>query len=113
MATRNQANALQSTQASWEIAENATMRLPRRETSSVVRVERGTVLVTQEGDLEDHLLAAGDEVVLDGGGLAVAWAFTDASVTVRNSASPATLRRPGRRVALRVRAPATTIVGVM
>jgi hypothetical protein len=104
---------MQNTRGTWDIAENATMRLPRRETSSVVRVERGTVLVTQEGDLEDHLLAAGDEVVIDSVGLAVAWAFTDASLTMRESALPSKLRRPKRRLAHRVRAPAMAMEGIM
>jgi hypothetical protein len=113
MATRNQANAMQTGEAAWEIAENATMRLPRRGASTVVRVDRGTVLVTQEGDLEDHLLAEGDEVVIDGAGLAVAWAFSAAAVSVRESAVPSKLRRPARRAAGNVRAPAMAMVGVM
>ena len=48
----------------WELAENQTMRLPRRRVATVVRVERGTVLVTQQGDYEDHVLEQGDELVV-------------------------------------------------
>jgi DUF2917 family protein len=65
----------------WKVLENATLRLPT-EIGIVVRVERGTVLVTQEGDLEDHVLEPGDELVLSRPGLAVAWAFTDAALSV-------------------------------
>ncbi len=75
-----------STAGAWELAENTAMRLPGGSFATMVRVERGTVLVTQEGDLEDHVLEAGDEFVLHPFGLAVAWAFTDAAVSVRRAA---------------------------
>jgi len=65
------------------------MRLPRGRFGTVVRVEHGSVLVTREGDPEDHVLGAGDEIVLPAAGLAVAWAFTDAAVSVREAASTA------------------------
>ena len=74
-----------------DLAENATMRLPRGRFATIVRVERGTVLVTREGDLEDHVLEAGDELVLPAGGLAVAWAFTDAAVSARRPPWPTPL----------------------
>jgi hypothetical protein len=70
----------------WKLAGNATLRLPRTGKAMVVRVGRGTVLVTQEGDLEDHVLERGDELVLPCGGLAVVWAFTDAAISVGNAA---------------------------
>jgi hypothetical protein len=66
----------------WDLPENATLRLPAG-SGSVVRVERGTVLVTQQGDLDDHVLEPGDELVLSRAGLAVAWAFTDAVLSIR------------------------------
>jgi DUF2917 family protein len=57
-----------------------TLRLPRG-LELVVRVEHGTVLVTQEGDPDDHVLEAGDALVVPAGGLAVAWAFADARLS--------------------------------
>jgi hypothetical protein len=68
----------------WDLRENATLRLPAG-IGSVVRVERGTVLVTQEGDLDDHVLERGDELVVSRGGLAVAWAFTDAVLSIHST----------------------------
>jgi hypothetical protein len=68
----------------WDLAENATLRLPAN-IGIVVRVERGTVLVTQEGDLDDHVLERGDELVLSRPGLAVAWAFTDAAISIHSA----------------------------
>lgn len=65
------------------LAENQAMRLPRRRTATVVRAERGTVLVTRRGDREDHVLEPGDELVLPRGGLAVAWAFSAATISIR------------------------------
>lgn len=67
----------------FELAENQAMRLPRRRTATVVRAERGTVLVTRRGDREDHVLEPGDELVLPRGGLAVAWAFSAATISIR------------------------------
>lgn len=64
-----------------ELEKDATFRLPR--TGALVRVEQGTVLVTREGDRDDHVLEPGDELVVKPGGLGVAWAFTDAVVSVR------------------------------
>jgi hypothetical protein len=65
----------------WVLQENATLRLPAGD-GVVVRVERGTVLVTQEGDLDDHVLEPGDELVLSCSGRAVAWAFTGAALSI-------------------------------
>lgn len=66
----------------FALRENEARRLPLG-VMVYVRVERGTVLVTQEGDLEDHVLEQGGELLVPAGGLAVAWAFTDARVSVR------------------------------
>ncbi len=82
------------------LAQNATLRLPRGRFGTVVRVDEGSAVVTQEGDREDHVLVAGDELLLPAGGLAVAWALTRAAISVRE-APPTALRlaearfRPG------------------
>jgi len=89
-----------STGGTWELAENATMRLPRGRLAVVVRAERGMVLITQEGDPEDHVLEPGDEIVLPVGGLAAAWAFTEAAISVRSTALiGSNLQPPARLVA--------------
>lgn len=99
MATRTRTTALSSFGETCELAEGATMRLPRGRFAIAVRVQRGTVLVTQEGDLEDHVLEPGDELVLDVGGLAVAWAFTDAAISVRSVVPSGSRLQPPVRLA--------------
>jgi hypothetical protein len=93
MTTKKRTNAVTGPFRTWELAENSTVRLSRGRSATVVRVARGTVLVTQRGDLEDHVLEPGDEVVLDGSGLAVAWAFTAAAISLREVANGSNPRR--------------------
>jgi len=69
----------------WELAQDSTLRLPPGRNGILARVERGTLLVTQAGDPEDHVLGPGDEVWLPRGGLAVAWALTPSVLAVRDS----------------------------
>ena len=80
--------------AAWDLAENEATRVSRS-VPVVLRVERGTVLVTQRGDYEDHVLEPGDEIYLPRGGLAVAWAFTEARISVREAAASAPSRLAG------------------
>ena len=80
----------------WDLAENAVMRVFRRGVALVVRVERGTVLVTRQADLEDHVLEPGDELFLPRGGLAVAWAFTEATISVREAVRTGETLEPSR-----------------
>lgn len=72
-------NATTSGEGTLELEDDATLRLPA---GSVVRVERGTVLVTLEGDPEDYVLERGHALAVPFDGLSVAWAFTDASVRI-------------------------------
>ncbi len=90
MQTTNETAAAGTRPVAWDLAENAAMRVSRRRAAVVVRVERGTVLVTRRGDVEDHVLEPGDELFLPRGRLAVAWAFTDATISVRELARVAT-----------------------
>jgi len=80
----------------WQLEENAAMRLSRPGVAVVVRVERGTVLVTQQGDVEDHVLEPEDELFLPRGGLAVAWALTGATISVREVIRTRTTSEPSR-----------------
>jgi Protein of unknown function (DUF2917) len=83
----------------WDLARDQTIRLPHGRHAALVRVERGTVLVTQEGDREDHVLEPGDDLVLDAHGVAVAWAFTDAVISLRALDGVATATRGALRLA--------------
>lgn len=73
----------------WHLTKDATARLPRGRLPILVRVARGTVLVTQEGEPEDHVLEAGDEAVFPPGGHVVAWALTDAAISTREAVGSA------------------------
>jgi Protein of unknown function (DUF2917) len=85
MQTRTNRTGIPGADDGWVLAENAVMPLPRGRCAKLVRVESGTVLITQEGDLEDHVLVSGDELLLHARGLAVAWAFTKAALSVRRA----------------------------
>ncbi len=69
--------------ATWELERDATLRLPRLGAETVVEVVRGTVLVTREGDLEDHVLDPGMTLPLGARGRVVAWALVPSTVRVR------------------------------
>jgi hypothetical protein len=85
MQTRTNTHGVPPADEAWVLPENAVMPLPRGRSAKVVRVESGTVMITQEGDLEDHVLVSGDEIRLHAHGLAVAWAFTKAALSVRKA----------------------------
>lgn len=65
-----------------ELAENATLRLHAGGEGIHLRAERGTVLVTREGDTDDHVLEAGQTLRVTGKGLVVAWALTPSVLRV-------------------------------
>jgi hypothetical protein len=84
MAKRRRLNSILG---AWELPEDAAMRLPPGR--AIVRVERGTVMVTREGDLDDHVLERGDELLLGAPGRTIAWAFTDAEISLRDATAVA------------------------
>lgn len=69
-----------------ELSQDATIRLPPGQRGLVVRVERGVLLVTQEGDLDDHVLEPTQELRIPRGGLAVGWALQPATVVIADGA---------------------------
>jgi hypothetical protein len=66
-----------------ELKRDATLALPRGASGVRVQVRSGTVLVTQAGDPEDHVLRTGEVLTLPPGGLVVAWALTPSTVSLR------------------------------
>ena len=66
-----------------ELGKDETSHLPWGRGKVSIQVERGLVLVTREGDPEDHVLGAGDEVVLPRRGRVVAWALEPTRARVR------------------------------
>ena len=82
----------------WDLVLDATVRIQPRRHGAILRAERGVVLVTQAGDPEDHVLAAGQELRVPRGGLVVAQAFEPSRLLVRDAAGPAPAgRRSWRR----------------
>ena len=73
---------------SWDLDRDGTMRIPRGAGATVIRVDRGVVLVTREGDLDDHVLEAGMELRVSGPGLVVAWALEPSTLRVREASAP-------------------------
>jgi len=70
--------------ASWTLAADETRRLEGgRAGPVVVRVQRGLLLVTREGDPEDHVLSAGQEAAFPARGRIAAWALEPAQASVR------------------------------
>jgi hypothetical protein len=72
----------------WVLGKNETSHLSRFRGPVAIRVESGLVLVTREGDPEDHLLGAGEGVVLPRRGKVAAWALEPARATVWRVINP-------------------------
>lgn len=72
-------------QGSWELERDRTAVLPGARGEVLLRVERGLLLVTREGDAEDHVLAAGQALVLPAPGKVVAWALEPARATFQDT----------------------------
>ncbi len=81
-----------------ELARDQTLRLPQRRGGVVLRVTSGCLLVTREGDLEDHVLVAGEELGLAGRGLAVAWALAPSAILIDDAPVAATRDAHAARV---------------
>jgi hypothetical protein len=71
-----------STHTRFTLHDNGTVRLLPRAEGLRLRAERGTFLVTQEGDPEDHVLRDRGEVRTGRRGLVVVWALSDGAFEV-------------------------------
>jgi len=67
-----------------DLATDATLRIPHGRGGTVVRVECGLLVVTREGDPEDHVLQPGMELRLPVSGRSVAWALAASRIQVRD-----------------------------
>jgi hypothetical protein len=81
-----------STKRSAAYTDGASQALPKDGTARIIRgrdvtvtVDSGVVLVTREGDLEDHVLEAGMELRLPRRGVAVAWALEPSTIRVHET----------------------------
>jgi hypothetical protein len=84
------------------LGQDQVLRLPDWPEGSRVRVEAGLVVVTREGDAQDHVLEAGAELPVPGRGLAVVWALEPSRIVVRRG----TMQDAGRCVLAASEAPA-------
>jgi hypothetical protein len=76
------------------LARDQVTRLPGWREGSSVRVAAGVVVVTREGDAEDHVLEAGARLLVPGRGLAVAWAMEPSTIEVRRGGTERAGERP-------------------
>jgi hypothetical protein len=90
---------VQSRQAeeSWCAGRDETRRLEQGRSGILVRVQAGCLLVTREGDPDDHVLGPGDALLVQGPGLAVAWALKPSRATLGGPGPGAA--RPAARLA--------------
>ncbi|HET9554544.1 MAG TPA: DUF2917 domain-containing protein [Anaeromyxobacteraceae bacterium] len=75
-----------------DLSADETAGLPARRGELLLRVERGLVVVTREGDLDDHVLRPGEALRLPPRGKVVIWALEPALVEARALGGV----RPGR-----------------
>lgn len=76
-----------------DLTADETLRIPHGRGGTVVRVERGLLVVTREGDPEDHVLQPGMELRLPASGRSVGWALAASRIQVRDG-QPAVGARP-------------------
>jgi DUF2917 family protein len=69
-----------------QLGKNETSALSASRGPVTIRVESGLFVVTCEGDPEDHVLRAGEALVLPPRGKVVAWALEPSRATVRAAA---------------------------
>jgi Protein of unknown function (DUF2917) len=87
MSTRSVASrAWNERDGAREMALDETVRLIPARKGLGLYVRRGCLLVTQEGDLQDHVLEASDELRLTGPGVVVAWALSPSNLIVVHDA---------------------------
>lgn len=70
----------------YRLRENGTVRFHPGRKGLALRASGGTFLVTQEGDLADHVLESDAEFRTRRRGLVVAWALADGALGVREAA---------------------------
>lgn len=80
----------------WLAERNETRRLRPGREGLEVRALAGVLLVTQAGDLEDHVLEPGDALRITGTDLAVAWALEPSQVMLSRPRTPAAPEPPRR-----------------
>ncbi len=67
-----------------DLTTDETLRIPHGRGGTVVRVECGLLVVTREGDPEDHVLQPGMELRLPASGRSVGWALAASRIQVRD-----------------------------
>ncbi len=84
-----------------QLSRGQAARLPSYGAGASLRLRKGIVVVTREGDARDHVLEPGAELQLPGSGRVVAWAIESSRLEIRRRREPiadwrsaAVVRRP-------------------
>ncbi len=64
------------------MGEDSVVRIDGDFRGAVISCEEGTVNVTQQNDIEDHVLSEEDEFLIERKGRVIAWALSDASLEI-------------------------------
>ncbi len=75
----------------WELAENQAFRLVPGRDGVAIRVNSGCLVITQEGDPEDHVLLPGEGLRMTGREAVVAWAMSPSSFVVTDAVAETSL----------------------
>ena len=69
----------------WDLAENQAFRLIPGRDGVVIRVNSGCLVITQEGDPQDHVLLPGEDLRMSGIDAVVVWAMSPSSFVVTDA----------------------------
>lgn len=67
------------------LSKGSMLRIEMTRQSRVISCQAGVYWITQEGDPQDHLLEAGEKLIIDRAGLVVVQGITDGAIYLETS----------------------------